>query len=166
MLHTYSCHPQSIRALNNIITESPQDLLGTNKALLTLLKTNLSHSSVAVRHASASCICELLARYPFRHRELREVGVEQALRAVLGGRDRIGHGYTPTVATGSGFGAALGSIGPFGAASITSATSIPTSASGTGRYSTDAPGLMGRESDREVLDAVKLALALLEKGKE
>lgn len=85
---------------------------------------------------------------------------------MLGGRDRIGHGYTPTVATGSGFGAALGSVGPFGAAGITGATSFPTSAGGLGRYSIDAPGLMGRESDREVLDAVKLALALLEKGKE
>jgi hypothetical protein len=30
----------------------------------------------------------------------------------------------------------------------------------------DSPGLMGRESDREVLDAVKSALTLFEKGKE
>ncbi|KIM31631.1 hypothetical protein M408DRAFT_14832 [Serendipita vermifera MAFF 305830] len=159
----------SIRALNNIITESTHDALGTNKPLLTLLKTHLSHSSVAVRHAAASCLCELLARYPFRHRELREIGIEQALRAVLGGRDRVGHGHphTPTMVTGSGFGAALGNVGPFGAGVAGGAGSSTLS---SGRFPglgmVDTPGLMGRESDREVLDAVKLALALLEKGKE
>ena len=86
----------------------------------------------------------------------------------------MGHGHTPTVATGSGFGAALGSVGPFGAAPAGSPASagvgVGVGSGGIGRYTSlgmmDAPGLMGRESDREVLDAVKLALALLEKGKE
>jgi hypothetical protein len=153
--------------MNNIVTESPRELLATNKAILTLLKNNLSHSSVAVRHASASCICEMLAQYPFRHREVREIGIEQSLRAVIGGRDRAAHVHTPTMSTGSGFGAALNSVGPFGA---TAGPPAGSSAGGSARFSGsalgDAPGLMGRESDREVLDAVKLALALLEKGKE
>jgi len=87
---------------------------------------------------------------------------------VIGGRDRVGHVHTPTMSTGSGFGAALSGVGPFGAPAGPLAgpsagggqTRFPGSALG------DTPGLMGRESDREVLDAVKFALALLEKGKE
>jgi hypothetical protein len=152
--------------MNNIVTESPHELLTSNKATLTLLKNHLSHSSVAVRHASASCICEMLARYPFRHRELREIGIEQSLRAVIGGRDRVAHVHTPTMSTGSSFGAALSSVGPFGATGVPAGTSANGSARFSGPALGDAPGLMGRERDREVLDAVKLALALLEKGKE
>lgn len=177
----------AIRAMNNIATGtlSHRELIFTNKPLLTLLRNALAHSSVGVRCAAATCICELLAAQPFRHRELREVGIEQALRSVLGVRERsniFAHPHSHSIhplpaihpqavasapsssmshsplSTGSGFGAALGTTGSFGqvgSGHVGLMESVP-----------ESPGLMGRETDREVIEAVKVALALLDKGKE
>jgi hypothetical protein len=152
----------------------------SHKPVLTLLRNHLSHSLVVIRRAAASCICALLARRPFYHRELRDIGIEQALRTVIGGRDRMAqsptvHSSAPThtLSTASGFGAALGTVGPFHSPiqkqGSAAGPSTLTRAGGSGDATNaiqDAPGLMGRETDREVLDAVKFALLVLERGKE
>ncbi|PVF98172.1 ARM repeat-containing protein [Serendipita vermifera] len=170
-----------IRLVNNITTgpDTCRDVVLSNKSVLTLLRNHLSHSLVVVRRAAASCICELLARRPFHHREFRDIGIEQALRAVIGGRDRMAqsptvHSSTPvhSLSTGSGFGAALGAVGPFHSPAQKPGSAGPSTLArtgGTGDITNtlqDGPGLMGRESDREVLDAVKFALLVLERGKE
>lgn len=100
----------------------------------------------------------------------------------MGGRERsLGGPYHPhhytlpisphantTAASASGFGAALASTGSFGPplASTTAASVAPGRGGSRGDVMMDSPGLMGRESDREVLDAVKFALTLFERGKE
>ncbi|KAG8820859.1 hypothetical protein FRC17_010000 [Serendipita sp. 399] len=176
----------AIRALNNVIAgpDLHRDLVLSQKSLLFLLKNGLTNASVGVRCAAANCVCELLARQPFRHRELRDVGMEQALKSVLGGRERSGvsnnaHGSSSQQQHGapsaSSFGAALAASGSFSTApvQVTGATGGVGGGPPGGSTSDvivasvqNAPGLMGKELDREVIEAVKVALALLDKGKD
>lgn len=169
--------------MNNIITgaDSHRDLILSQKQFMNLLRAHLTHSLPTVRRATVECVCELLDRRPFRHRELREAGIDQALRAVVGGRERTTSTAYSGIPSGSSFGAALANAGSFGPSTAGSVNAGASGVSpvGTGlnhhirnRSSSDAlvvldsPGLMGRENDRAVLTAVKFALLLFERGKE
>ncbi|KAG8811443.1 hypothetical protein FRC18_003508, partial [Serendipita sp. 400] len=133
----------AIRALNNVIAgpEPCRDLILHQRHILSLLKNGLTSAAVGVRCAAANCVCELLARQPFRHRELRDVGMEQALKSVLGGRERSGaypqHG-SHGVPSASGFGAALAASGSFVVTSPVQATGAMGAIGTSGGSTSDA----------------------------
>ena len=96
-------------------------------------------------------VLELLSRQPNRHKDLRDAGIESAMRTIHGGRGR-------TVST-AGFGEHVSMASPGGIHG--SSTSMDVGGSGS-----SAHGLMGREEDREVRETVKQALLWFERARE
>jgi hypothetical protein len=84
---------------------------------------------------------QLLSRQPNRHKDLRDAGIESAMRAIHGGRGRT----TSSV----GFGEYVGTV-----------------SSGDTHGTSMNIGLMGREEDHEVREAVKQALLWFERARE
>lgn len=101
-------------------------------------------------------------RVPNRYKDLRDAGIEQALRQIVGGRGRA-----PSFSGGSGLGSALSSM-THGHTNAGANPVSPTSATSSHPFSpsTESPGVMGREGDRVVLESAKLALGLFDRSRE
>lgn len=145
---------QATYILSNIIsgTDNHCELVLSSRSLLSDLCSTLSHPRVDVRRTAVRAVLGLLSRQPNRYKDLRDVGIESAMRAIHGGRGRT--------ASTAGLGEYVGmpSAGGTHGAS-TSSMDMGGSSSGTA-------GLMGREEDREVRETVKQALLWFELARE
>lgn len=145
---------QATYILSNIIsgTDNHCELVLSSRSLLSDLCSTLSHPRVDVRRTAVRAVLGLLSRQLNRYKDLRDVGIESAMRAIHGGRGRT--------ASTAGLGEYVGmpSAGGTHGAS-TSSMDMRGSSSGTA-------GLMGREEDREVRETVKQALLWFELARE
>ena len=143
---------QATCTLSNIITgtDDHRELVWGSRTLLFDLCSALSHPRVDVRRAAVRAVLELLSRQPNRHKDLRDAGIESAMRTIHGGRGRT--------ASTAGFGEYAGMISPGGIRSASTGMDMGGSCS--------TAGLMGREEDREVRETVKQALLWFERARE
>jgi len=144
---------QATYILSNIIsgTDGHRVLVLSSRSLLSDLCSALSHPRVDVRRTAVRAVLELLSQQPNRHKELRDAGIESAMRAIHGGRGRT--------ASTAGFGEYVGNGSAGGTHGTSTSIDIGGSSSGTA-------GLMGREEDREVRETVKQALLWFERARE
>jgi hypothetical protein len=145
---------QATYILSNIIsgTENHCELVLSSRTLLSDLCSTLSHPRVDVRRTAVRAVLELLSRQPNRYKDLRDAGIESAMRTIHGGRGR-------TTST-AGFGEYVGMASGGGIHATSTSMDVG------GSSSSSAAGLMGREQDREVRETVKQALLWFELARE
>jgi hypothetical protein len=141
--------------LSNIITgtDDHRELVLGSRTLLSDLCSALSHPRVDVRRTAARAVLELLSRQLNRYKDLRDAGLESAMRAIHGGRGRT--------ASTAGFGEHVGMPSTSSGGTYGASTSMD-----IGGSSSNSAGLMGREEDREVRETVKQALLWFERARE
>ena len=147
---------QATYILSNIIsgTDNHCELVLSSRTLLSDLCSTLSHPRVDVRRTAVRAVLELLSRQPSRYKDLRDAGIESAMRTIHGGRGR-------TAST-----AGIGDYGGMASAGGTHGASTSMDMGGSSSNTAGLMGLMGREEDREVRETVKQALLWFELARE
>src|SRR5258706_5191418 len=147
---------QATYILSNIIsgTDNHCELVLSSRTLLSDLCSTLSHPRVDVRRTAVRAVLGLLSRQPNRYKDLRDAGIESAMRAIHGGRGRT--------ASTAGTGEYVGMASAGGTHGVRTSMDMGGSSSGTARLM----GLMGREEGREVRETVKQALLWFELARE